>query len=161
MFKIIMASIFFINIYANDILQEQIDTETKTITILFFYTTWCPACKKSIELLNDIDKKLHAKVKVIGIDLDDGVKRKNYIENLDIRFKVIKQNLVKVRKYGVKDSVPVILIVNEQRTVIKRFYELPNRNYFFALVQRLSSGYLENGTLPVQERIDLWKNSRD
>ncbi|WP_345980647.1 TlpA disulfide reductase family protein [Sulfurimonas sp. HSL3-2] len=161
MFKIIVACIFFINIYANDILQEQIDTENKTITILCFYTTWCPACKKSIELLNEIDKNLHTKVKVIGIDLDDGIKRKNYIESLDIRFKVINQNLLQARRYGVKDSVPVILIVGEHRTIVKRFYELPNRKYFFALIQRLSSGYLENGTLPVQERIDLWKKSRD
>ena len=161
MLKVILLCLLFQSIYANDALEDMINAENKKITILCFYTTWCPACKKSIDMLNDLNSGHNGKVRIIGVDLDDVVKRKVFIKRSEISFPVIAQTLSQAAQYGVKDFVPTIIVLNEKHLIVKRFHQTPDRRYFFRLIQRLSSGYLENGTLPIEQRVDLWKNKRE
>lgn len=161
MIKIIAVFLLFVNIYANDALDNYIKADNSKITILCFYTTWCPACQQSIDLLHDLQTQLQDKIRIIGINLDDSTERNFFIDDTKIKFKVIKLNIQDTKEYGVKDSIPVILVLNEKHLVIKRFYETPNRDYFLKLIKRVSSGYLENGTLPIENRVDLWKNKRN
>jgi hypothetical protein len=62
--------------------------------------------------------------------------------------------------YGLAQSVPLILIADHTGTVVKRFHTLPDKTIFTDLIQRLEEGRLENGTLPIEQRIDSWKMDR-
>lgn len=149
------------NAFANENIQQFIAANQEKMKIICFYTSWCPACRNSIDTLNEVYTKFGDKVEILGVNLDDGVKRRVFVEPSSVKFKVVRSTLAEVQVYGVKDSVPVIFVLNDQQTVIKKFYETPNRQYFLKLIARLSSGYLENGTLPIEKRVDLWKNKRE
>lgn len=131
-----------------------------TNTILFFYTSWCPACAQSVEMLNKIDDKYKKHVTILGINLDDGVERKNYLKNTAINFRTKKMSLSEAKEYGVTKSVPVILVLNNKSQIIKKYYKHPNESMFIKLIDRLQNGYLANGTLPIEKRLDLWKMDR-
>lgn len=131
-----------------------------TNTILFFYTSWCPACVKSVEMLNKIDDKYKKSVRVLGVNLDDGVQRKDYLKETPIKFIRKKMTLEEAKKYGVTKSVPVILVLNSKSQIIKKYFKTPNESIFLKLIDRLQSGYLANGTLPIEKRLDLWKMDR-
>lgn len=131
-----------------------------TNTILFFYTSWCPACKVSVEMLNKIDNKYKKTITILGINLDDEIKRKNYLLDTPINFRTRKISLDEAKEYGVQKSVPVILVLNNKNQIIKRYYKNPNETMFLKLIDRLQNGFLANGTLPIEKRLDLWKMDR-
>lgn len=141
--------IFFISTYA-----------ATTNTILFFYTSWCPACVQSVKMLNKIDERYKKHVTILGINLDDGVQRQNYLKDTPIHFRTKKMRLSEAKEYGVTKSVPVILVLNSKSQIIKKYYKNPNESVFVKLIDRLQSGYLANGTLPIEKRLDLWKMDR-
>lgn len=62
--------------------------------------------------------------------------------------------------YGLSQSVPLILVADHEGNVIKRFKSLPDKTIFGDLIQRLEEGRLENGTLPIDQRLDTWKMNR-
>ncbi len=158
---ILFCALLLGNAFANENIKQFLAGSQDKMKIICFYTSWCPACRSSIDTLNEVHTKFGNKVEVLGVNLDDGVKRKVSVEPSSARFKVVRSTLAQVQAYGVKDSVPVIFVLNDQQSVIKKFYETPNREYFLKLIGRLSSGYLENGTLPIEKRVDLWKKERE
>ena len=158
---IVLCALLLGNAFASENIQQFLAGSQEKMKIICFYTSWCPACRNSIDTLNEVHTKFGDKVEILGVNLDDGVKRKVFVEPSSVKFKTVRSALAQVQIYGVKDSVPVIIVLNDQQAVIKRFYETPNRAYFLKLIGRLSSGYLENGTLPIEKRVDLWKNKRE
>lgn len=112
-----------------------------TISIVVFYTSWCPPCKKSLVLLDEI-KKEHPQLSINRSCIDDTESQKRALS------------------FGVSESVPLILIAGSDGTVVKRFESLPDKTILNALIQRLEEGRLENGTLPIEQRVDTWKMDR-
>lgn len=109
--------------------------------IVIFYTTWCPPCTKSISLLNTLQKE-HPKLNIHRVSVDDIESQKQALP------------------FGLAQSIPLILIADQSGSVVKRFSVLPDKKNLNALIQRLEEGRLENGTLPIEKRIDSWKQNR-
>ena len=110
-------------------------------SIVIFYTTWCPPCKRSLTLLEEIHK-IHPRLFISRVSVDDVESQKRALP------------------FGISQSVPLILIADHSGNVVKRFKALPDKTIFGDLIQRLEEGRLENGTLPPEQRIDSWKQNR-
>lgn len=111
------------------------------MNVVIFYTTWCPPCKRSLTLLDKIHAK-HPRLFISRVSVEDIESQKRALP------------------YGLSQSVPLILIADHEGNVIKRFKSLPNKTIFGDLIQRLEEGRLENGTLPIDQRVDTWKMDR-
>lgn len=112
-----------------------------SISIVVFYTTWCPPCTTTLTLLDQI-KKEHPNLSLKRICVDDSAQLKL------------------AQPFGILQSVPLILIADRSGSIVKQFKTLPDKNILNALIQRLEEGRLENGTLPSEQRIDTWKQNR-
>jgi len=112
-----------------------------SVNIVIFYTSWCPPCKRSLTLLNEINKT-HPRLSISRISVDDVESQKRALP------------------FGLTQNVPLILVADHEGNVIKRFYTIPDKAIFGDLIQRLEEGRLENGTLPIEKRIDSWKQNR-
>jgi thiol-disulfide isomerase/thioredoxin len=112
-----------------------------SLNIALFYTSWCPPCKRSLTLMDDM-AKAHPKLHITKINVENA-------------------RALKVAKtFGLTENVPYILIADHSGAVVKRFQAIPNQRILEALIQRLEEGRLENGTLPAEQRIDTWKQNR-
>ncbi|WP_329656955.1 thioredoxin family protein [Sulfuricurvum sp.] len=109
--------------------------------IVIFYTSWCPPCLRSLALLDTVQKS-HPKIALHRICVDD------------------PQSQKKAVPYGLGQSIPIILIADHEGNVVKRFSTLPDKTILSDLIARLEEGRLENGTLPIEKRIDSWKMDR-
>lgn len=112
-----------------------------SVNIVIFYTTWCPPCKRSLTLLNEIHKT-HPRLSISRVSVDDIESQKRAL------------------KFGIAQSVPIILIADHEGNVVKRFSALPDKTILSDLIARLEEGRLENGTLPIEQRVDTWKMDR-
>lgn len=112
-----------------------------SVSIVIFYTTWCPPCTKSITLLNALQKE-HPKLSIHRICVDDAKSQKQALP------------------FGLSQSIPLILIADQSGSIVKRFSALPDKKNLNDFIQRLEEGRLENGTLPIEKRIDSWKQNR-
>lgn len=112
-----------------------------SINIALFYAPWCPPCKRSLTLMDDM-AKTHPKLHLTKINIEN-------------------PRALKVAKtFGLTENVPYILIADHSGMVVKRFQAIPDQGILEALLQRLEEGRLENGTLPAEQRIDMWKQNR-
>jgi len=112
-----------------------------SVSIVIFYTTWCPPCQRSLALLDTIQKS-HPNVALHRVCVDDAQSQKKAIP------------------YGLAQSIPLILIAGHDGTIVKRFNTPPDIEILNALIQRVEEGRLENGTLPIEQRLDTWKMNR-
>ncbi|HOI84363.1 MAG TPA: redoxin domain-containing protein [Campylobacterales bacterium] len=113
--------------------------ERGKVHVLMFGADWCPPCVASKELTKETKD-------IFGVDI-------TYI-NTD------KINTANFAYLGLKKSIPLILVTDKSGAVVKRFESKPNKKVFFELIKRALEGRLENGTPPIEERVDLWKKSR-
>ena len=112
-----------------------------SVNIVVFYAPWCPPCKHTLAFMNELsqkDSKLH--ISLINV------------EN-PYWFHVAKA-------LGMGETIPYIVIADQSGTIVKRFEEIPNRSILNSLIERLKEGRLENGTLPIDKRVDTWKMNR-
>ena len=63
------------------------------------------------------------------------------------------------KKFGVTQSVPYILVLDKELKVVKK-YSAFNEDLLTKLINNLKNGLYENGTLPPEQRIDLWQKNR-
>jgi len=110
-------------------------------SVVIFYTSWCPPCKRSIVLLDEVQHN-HPNLSVRRVCVDDVKSQKQALP------------------FGLSESVPLILIADRSGNVVKRFKTLPDKTLFTDLIVRLEEGRLENGTLPPEQRVDSWKQNR-
>lgn len=99
----------------------------KDVTIVYFWSVFCPYCKESIPHINDIyDKYKVIGLKVIGVNLDgvDFVKAINsFLTVSDIKFTILLDELYKSEFYNAGDpygveKTPTIFLVNKRGKVI-------------------------------------------
>jgi len=67
----------------------------KSITLLTFFTTWCPPCKAEIPHLVDIQKKYKNSLQVVGVLLEENIKKdrlKEFINEYNINYFVSISN---------------------------------------------------------------------
>lgn len=125
------------------------------INVVVFVTSWCPPCQKTNDYLESFSKK-NSDVFVTLLFVDEEIPStisKN--KNLEL----ISISLNDSKKFGVTQSVPYILVLDKELKVVKK-YSAFNEDLLTKLINNLKNGLYENGTLPPEQRIDLWQKNR-
>ena len=78
-------------------------------------------------------------------------------KNSNLELISITQNSAK--EFGVNQSVPYILVFDKELKVVKKYNSF-NKDLLSNLITNLKNGLYENGTLPPEQRIDLWQKNR-
>lgn len=143
-----------------DMIRQRLHIASATINIVLFYTEWCPPCAKSVSLMNEVAAHYRTDVNPMGIKIDDGIQRQNRLSDIPIAFETLTIRPEEAAQYDVADGIPVFFVLDKNLQIIKRYDGFPNRMLFLRLIKRLQSGYLENGTLPIEKWIDLWEQKR-
>ncbi|MDD2698516.1 MAG: thioredoxin domain-containing protein [Arcobacteraceae bacterium] len=129
-------------------------TQENKINIVAFVTSWCPPCKETTHFLMTLAKQ-NKEVAISLLFVDETVQMSSDNTNLTIN----TISLQEAKKYGVERSVPYILIFDKSGKAIK-IYHTFNPTLITKLVNNLKNGLYENGTLPQEQRIDLWQKER-
>lgn len=131
------------------------DVEKNRINIVAFVTSWCPVCvdvTNFLEKFSNQNKDLRITLVYVDEDNQNLIKKES---NLNIK----QITYFESKKFGVEKSVPYILIIDKESKVIKKYHSF-NELLLTKLVKNLQQGLYENGTLPPEQRIDLWQNKR-
>lgn len=129
-------------------------TKENQINIVAFVVSWCPPCKETTNFL----KRFATQNKEIAISflfVDEPAQISSDNQNLHIS----SISLQEAKKYGVEKSIPYILIFDKSGKAIKRYHTF-SPELLTKLVNNLKNGLYENGTPPLEQRIDLWQKNR-
>jgi len=128
-------------------------TQQNKINIVAFVTSWCPPCKITTHYLTKLaNQNSQISVSLLFVDEPMQISSDN---NLHINTITLQE----ARKYGVNKSIPYILIFDTSGKAIKKYHTF-NPTLISRLINNLKNGLYENGTLPQDERIDLWQQNR-
>ncbi len=140
-------------VFATPFLIENLDKNK--INVVAFVTSWCPVCQKTNEYLLSLSEK-DSNVFVTLLFVDEEIPStifKN--KNLEL----ISISLNDAKKFGITQSVPYILVLDKELKVVKKYHTF-NEDLLSKLINNLKNGLYENGTLPPEQRIDLWQKNR-
>lgn len=103
----------------------------KEPVILFFWTTWCPFCRKELAQLND----MYPQFKKDGVELlavnanEDGMKVSNYVTAHNIKIKVLlDKDGFTASSYGVM-GVPTYIFIDKSGNIVLRENTFPKDSY--------------------------------
>ena len=106
------------------------DFKSKPV-ILFFWTTWCPYCRKELKQLNT----MHAELLKNGVELavvnveEPADKVQRFIQSHPFSYRVLLDRDAKVAQvYGVL-GVPTYFFINKEGRIVFNDYEFPQKNY--------------------------------
>jgi peroxiredoxin len=91
---------------------------TKNI-VLFFWTTWCPHCRRQIKYLNNIYDQLKEKnTEILAIDIQEGLSTINkFVAKYPVSFKILLDTDAGASEdYGII-GVPTYIIINKQGNI--------------------------------------------
>ena len=140
-------------VFATPFLIENLDKNR--INVIAFVTSWCPPCQKTNEYLLSLSQK-NSDVFVTLLFVDEEVPS-TIFKNSNLE--LISISLNDSKKFGVTQSVPYILVLDKELKVVKKYNSF-NKDLLSNLITNLKNGLYENGTLPPEQRIDLWQKNR-
>jgi peroxiredoxin len=103
------------------------DYRGKKPVLLFFWTTWCPFCRKEIKALNDQYPQLKKEGwEVFAIDVGEpAYKVENFIQKQNLSFKVLLDKDTQVATdYNIR-GVPTYFLLNKKGEVISQSNSFP------------------------------------
>lgn len=153
-FKILILSVMLcMQMYASSF--DMTDIEKNKINVVAFVTSWCPVCVNVTTFLEKFaSQNKDLKITLVYVDEDNQPLSKD-LTNVNIK----QITYSEAQKFGVKESVPYILIIDKESKVVKKYHSF-NELLLTKLVKNLQQGLYENGTLPPEQRIDLWQKNR-
>ena len=153
-FKILILSVMLcMQMYASSF--DMTDIEKNKINVVAFVTSWCPVCVNVTTFLEKFaSQNKDLKITLIYVD-EDNQPLSEDLTNVNIK----QITYAEAQKFGVKESVPYILIIDKESKVVKKYHSF-NELLLTKLVKNLQQGLYENGTLPPEQRIDLWQKNR-
>ena len=99
--------------------------------ILFFWTTWCPHCRKELKLLN----ALHAEFLQNGVELaainveETADKVQRFMGSYPLSYRVLLDTDTKVAQaYGIL-GVPTYILINKEGRIVFNNYYFPQKDY--------------------------------
>jgi peroxiredoxin len=103
--------------------EFSLSAEKGKITILHFWATWCPACKKEMHALASIYKQFHAQgVDVMGASVDRLRDRDHVVQAMhDFPFPTVLIKEAKNNGFGSLSSIPMTYVVGPDGQVKARF----------------------------------------
>lgn len=105
--------------------------KSKQPVILFFWTTWCPYCRKELKLLND----KHPELKKDGTELlavnigEPAYKVDNFIKSYSLTFKVLLDKDTNVAHSYRILGVPTYVLIDKKGTVRLESHHFPQEKY--------------------------------
>ncbi len=129
--------------------------EKDKINIVAFVTSWCPVCIKTNDYLVSLGEKnseIFITLLFVDEDIPTSIKQTSNLKTISI-------SLNDSKNFGVTKSVPYILIFDKKSELVKRYHTF-NENLISRLINNLKNNLYENGTLPPEQRIDLWQKNR-
>lgn len=103
----------------------------KQPVLLFFWTTWCPFCRKELRALKDKYEELFKNgVELLAIDVGEPQERvKNYIKNYALPFKVFLDTDTEVaHSYNIL-GVPTYILIDKKGNISFTDHYFPEREY--------------------------------
>lgn len=88
--------------------------------LLFFWTTWCPFCRKELNIVNEKYQELVADgVEVLAIDVGEpGYKVENYLKKSPVNFKVLLDADTTVSNSYDVLGVPTFVLVDKKGYIL-------------------------------------------
>ena len=153
-FKLLFLFIFLQGVaFATPFLMT--DIEKNKINVVAFVTSWCPVCVNVTTFLEKFaSQNKDLKITLVYVDEDNQPLSKD-LTNVNVK----QITYSEAQKFGVKESIPYILIIDKESKVVKKYHSF-NELLLTKLVKNLQQGLYENGTLPPEQRIDLWQKNR-
>lgn len=99
--------------------------------ILFFWTTWCPHCRKELKLLNTTHAELLKDgVELVTINVEEPAEKvQRFIGTYPLSFRVLLDTDLKVAQaYGVL-GVPTYFLINKEGRVVFNNHYFPQEEY--------------------------------
>jgi len=120
--------------FAQDIILNDLNNNPVNISsfkgkpvILFFWTTWCPYCRKEIKELNKIyDQAKSEGINIIGVNIgESNYKVERFFKNYALKLKILldKEGLL-ADNYGVI-GVPTYIFLDKGGKVVSTEHTLP------------------------------------
>jgi len=103
----------------------------KQPVIVFFWTTWCPYCRKELQVLNDQYQEVKdAGFSVLAVNAGESQGRvSQYFKGRDLHFPVLlDQNTSVSSSWGIL-GVPTYIIVNKEGKEVFRGHSFPADTY--------------------------------
>ena len=99
--------------------------------ILFFWTTWCPFCRKELKVLKDIHPDLLKEgweLLVINVG-ESTYKVDNFLKNYALTFKVLlDQGTAVARAYDIL-GVPTYILIDQKGEIVFKGHYFPEDSY--------------------------------
>ncbi|MFL2767460.1 MAG: TlpA family protein disulfide reductase [Dehalococcoidia bacterium] len=93
--------------------------ENKSPTVITFWASWCPPCRKEMPILDEIQKE-NKNIRIIGINIDEDIEdAKEFLDQYNITFlSVIDEEFITI-KYGVT-KIPETFFIDPEGKIISR-----------------------------------------
>ncbi len=80
-------------------------------TMLVFWATWCPYCKKLLPGIEELHEKYHAKgLKILGVNIKEDWKPEVYWHNFGYQFDTVINGDEVAKIYGVRGTPGIVFI---------------------------------------------------
>ena len=93
--------------------------DNKSPTVITFWASWCPPCRKEMPILDEIQKENNS-IRIIGINIDEDIRdAKEFIAEYNISFlSLIDEEFITI-KYGVT-KIPETFFIDPEGKIISR-----------------------------------------
>jgi cytochrome c biogenesis protein CcmG, thiol:disulfide interchange protein DsbE len=121
-------------VQAADIVLNDLNGQQNTLSsyigkpvILFFWTTWCPSCRKELKVLNqqalDISKE---GIVILGVDVGEpDYKVKKYLKGYALNFEVLLDQKMELTNSYDLVGVPTFIFLNKDGKAVAQTHRLP------------------------------------
>jgi peroxiredoxin len=107
--------------------QNKLSSYIGKPVILFFWTTWCPSCRKELKILNQQAPAISKEgIVILGVDVGEpDYKVKKYLTDYPLNFKVLLDKGMELTdSYGLI-GVPTFIFLNKAGKVVAQTHRLP------------------------------------
>lgn len=103
--------------FNNDGKQVSLADLKGKVTVVEFWATWCPPCRKSIPHLNKLHKKYKDNdVVIIGLSNEKSEKVKDFVKKQDMKY-IVGAGSKSGRAYGVR-GIPTVFVIGTDGTLL-------------------------------------------
>ena len=99
--------------------------------ILFFWTTWCPYCRKELKLLNTLHAQfLQNGVELVAINVEDPAEKvQRFMGNYPFSYRVLLDTDAEVAQaFGIL-GVPTYILINKEGRIVFNNNYFPQKEY--------------------------------
>jgi len=106
--------------------------------ILFFWTSWCPYCRRELRLLNSLKGEfLQDGVELVAINVEESVyKVQKFMGNYPFSYRILLDRDAEVaRAFGIL-GVPTYILINKQGRIVFEHNYFPEKEYKDLMLNR-------------------------